>query len=61
MFAVNRRLERRADVLENLRSEFRIENHVDLAFLEERDPPQFLEGKKFFVALCWTPLLSAQM
>lgn len=44
MFAENRRLERREDIIDNLEKSFRIKNRYSLEFFENDDEPLILEG-----------------
>lgn len=44
MFAANRRLERREDIIALLESKFIIKNRYSFDFYEEDTPPSFLEG-----------------
>lgn len=44
MFAENRRLERRDDIIDNLEKSFRIKNRYSLEFFENDDEPLILEG-----------------
>lgn len=44
MFAPNRRIERREDIIESLEDKFKMNHRYSFEFYEEEDEPMFLEG-----------------
>lgn len=44
MFAPNRRIERREDIIETIQEQFKVKNRYSFEFYEDEDEPLFLEG-----------------